>query len=210
MNRLPIAHHPRLVTVSFTPEQAQLIGAVEAELTSSAQEDEDGCSGYFPGFKDDSMALPQAAQLANAVPAVSLEGIALQHNFFRLSLKSQPSIFPYHIDSDSVTAVTGSLENLRGIAVVRGLINLSSKHHRELAYLDIDVESARQAGCLNERQGYIAYTGEVEGFEKTVSIPPREGMTAQGVLFWASQVLHGGRDGQAGHFVAGYGLEQAA
>jgi hypothetical protein len=42
------------------------------------------------------------------------------------------------------------------------------------------------------------------------SIPPRSGSAVHGLVFSSNRVLHSGVDDARGHFVAAYGVEEAA
>lgn len=44
----------------------------------------------------------------------------------------------------------------------------------------------------------------------TASIPPRRGLTVNGLVFASNRVLHSGVDDSHGHFVAAYGVDEDA
>lgn len=203
---LPLQWTPLLLSVSL-PVDHQLIDDAEQELTTRAQSDANKCFGFFPGMRKDSIStdLPASRKLAEALPIISSNGKECIFNFLRLSLINQPSISPFHLDSDSATALTGSSESVKTNLVWRLLINLSSSKPRSVIYMNIDSESI----MLSENDGYLSYDDVVEpSLIETVTLDPRKGSQVSAVLFCASKVLHAGKDVEGGHFVAGYGVDE--
>lgn len=209
MKNLEDIFRPRLTSIPISPALEIGIDAVEAELALRAGNDPDNCFGYFPGFREEAQTLVASNRLADDIPTVEAGNMLFTHNFFRLSTVPQPSIYPYHIDSDAETAISGSFDALEGSIVWRALFNLSGDKDRDVAYLDISVADAIRQGMLRVEAGYMAYTGVVNQHEKVLTIPRRQPGLMHGAIFAANRVFHGGRDGIDGHFVAGYGSVEA-
>src|SRR5690606_31119097 len=83
-----------------------MLDALEAELDTHAQLDDDGCYGYFPGFAADTH-LSESVRFSRLVPAITVDELALGFNFLRYSLGPQPALHGLHLDTDAATAVTG-------------------------------------------------------------------------------------------------------
>lgn len=187
-----------------------LLEFVEAELQVRASRDPDKCFGYFPGLaRVDGIDsdLPHSEAFAQAYPTLWREA-HLSFNFLRLSLVGQPSLSPFHLDSDASTALTGETEDLEQRFVWRALINLSTQHVKRLTYLKqfpFDLP-------LTPHHGYVQCAPEhVDPRNKrTLVVPEREKAVVRGVILCVSQVLHSGNDEDEGHFIASYGHEQAA
>jgi len=202
--QLPDIYRPRLVTVTQIPEAD--IEAAESQLLMTAQANADGCWGYFPALNghtgiDNSLRNPR--RLATNTPTLTLAGLRLNFNFLRLSVKKQEARAPFHLDTDAATAVTGDVETLGEREVWRLLLNLSSRHLRSVAYLDVDSRTV----SLDAVGTTVRYLGSTDGLEQTVLLEPRTTSEVQGLLFCANAVLHSGRDDENGHFVGGYGCE---
>lgn len=173
-----------------------------------AQCDANRCCGYFPalagqqGIESD---LPCSRQFGSALPKVEMEGMHLSFNFLRISLLQQQGDFPFHLDSDVATALTGDISTLNQRAVWRLLLNLNASHPRQFAYLDLQADASE----LRFGQGYVHYAlAEIpSGALQTIRLLPRSGSIIHGVLFCANRVLHTGQDDENGHFVAAYGCE---
>lgn len=197
---------PALIQVHL-PCPESTIALAESELRNKAEQDPNKCWGYFPdlGSKDGiDSALPDSQAYAFEASRLAANARVLTFNFLRLSLIEQQSAFPFHLDSDATTALTGERPHT-GKAVWRLLINVSDRHSRNLSYLDVNPDSLE----LETRRGYTHYPHTLGDLAvTTIAIPPREGSEASGVLFCASRVLHTGRDDEKGHFVAGYGCEE--
>lgn len=188
---------------------SDLIDDVHAELTRRAASDPDRCFGYFPalnGVDGIDSDLPASKLLEARLPQIEVKGLQLNCNFFRRSLIRQSGDSPFHLDTDADTAVTGEVDTLSTRLVWRLLINLSVEHSRKLAYLDEDPERL----LLQARGGYVHCPDDTidPDIVRCIDLKPREGRLAQAVLFCSSRVLHTGADGEAGHFVAGYGTEE--
>lgn len=198
---------PQVICLDL-PVETKLIEAAEFELTAGAIEDVNDCRGFFPslagleGMVDN---LPCSELFATKLGHISLAGRNFNFNFLRLSTTKQESFAPYHIDSDTATALTGDVETLHRRLNWRLLLNLSCKVDREFAYLDqkiIQDEIAWQSG-------YLAYDRKPDASsERTLRLRSREGTATEAVLFCANKVLHRGNDGKKGHFVAAYGFEE--
>lgn len=205
---LPTQFTPLEVTVTLPASETSIADA-EAELRIKAETDTNHCYGYFPAMKGtDSINtdLPKSQAFAENVPTLEVEGKRLTFNFIRLSLIQQKSDSPFHLDSDAATALTGDTATISKRLVWRLLLNLNDKHARTLSYLDVDTSSMR----LTNSDGYIHCEDEQAAeTEKSIAIPPRNGQEVHGVLFCASRVLHTGKDDEFGHFVLGYGCEEA-
>lgn len=206
----PLSHgdKPRAVQLELDDITLRRIQSCERELAAKAHSDKNKCYGYFPGFQASCPDLPASSELAEELSQVSVAGVDLDFNFVRFSAIHQQSLYPFHIDSDTATALTGSFNRVRTSTMWRALLNLSSIFDRTIEYLDIDVPTIDKAGLLHEQDGYIAYTGDMVQ-KQTIAIPKLASFTISGVLFKANRVLHGGRDNAGGHFVAAYGREVA-
>ncbi|MCA9309511.1 hypothetical protein KC973_03970 [Candidatus Saccharibacteria bacterium] len=208
MKPLRYEDKPRAVQLELDDTMLRIIQSCEHELATKAHDDKNKCHGYFPGFQPGCPDLPASSELAEELSQVSVGGVDLDFNFVRLSAIHQQSLYPFHLDSDTVTALTGNFNRVRTSTMWRALFNLSSIYDRTIEYLDVDVPTTDKAGLLYEQDGYIAYTGDMVQ-ERTITIPKLVGSTISGVLFKANRVLHGGRDDADGHFVAAYGREVA-
>lgn len=204
---LPNRFMPVQITLSY-PASSNLIAAAQAELKTKAQADANNCYGYFPamkGAKNINTDLPHSQALALAAPVLNVSNKALKFNFVRLSLVQQRGDFPFHLDSDADTALTGDIATLSKRLVWRLLLNLSDEHPRKLSYLNVDsstVSLGNSGGYIHCEDANLAKTTA-----QSVVIPPRSSTEVHGVLFCASRVLHTGQDDEYGHFVAGYGCE---
>lgn len=201
---------PKIVTINL-PFKSSLIQKTEGELGLHAQRDDDKCYGYFPGMGDRrgiDANLPVSQSFADGAQYLTVDGKKLNFNFLRLSLIDQPSISPFHLDSDSATALTGDVATMSQRLVWRLLINLSPVRSRTVIYLDLDPSSVE---LINDR-GYISYPSKsiTDDMIKKVELSPRSGSEVSAVLFCASRVLHAGKDINGGHFVAGYGVDEKA
>lgn len=199
---------PKIVTVAF-PFDESLIQSVEQELSARASQDTDKCFGYFPGMKgrqDIAFDLPISQQFAEQAKTLDVTGKKLYFNFLRLSLVDQPTISPFHLDSDSATALTGDEATMAQRLVWRLLVNMSDTKSRTVVYLNLDPSSIK----LTTYKGYISYPSKsiTDDMIKSVKLPPRDKNTVSAVLFCASRVLHAGKDMDSGHFVAGYGVDE--
>jgi len=204
--QLPKKFQPQLITLGPTKGLSRVIEAAEVELKDFAKKDDNKCWGYFPALSEKNRGLKSASLLHKEQPSITIEAKTFDLNFIRLSLMQQKGASPYHMDSDSKTALTGDVATINSRLVWRLLLNLSREHSRTLGYLDLDTSKVR----LTTEGGYIHYTGETLPHEKTVVLMPRTESQVHGVLFCASRVLHTGKDDKNGHFVAGYGLEELA
>lgn len=204
MKQLSKKFTPKLISLNLTDEEAALLGNVEQELHTCAQKDAHKCWGYFPALAEKNLGLVESKRFHQIRPELYVEGKKLELNFIRISLIQQTGSSPYHMDSDSKTALTGDTSTIGSRLVWRLLVNLSSKHIRTLGYLDINTETVE----LTAEGGYIHYVGQTKQHEKSIIIPPRVKGKVSGVLFCASRVLHTGKDDQHGHFVAGFGCEE--
>jgi hypothetical protein len=195
---------PKIRVTRLTCGEA-LLESVRGELAARALADPNRCFGYFPGLigsQEIDSDLPRCKQFSQAAPRSIVEDRRLDFNFLRLSLVEQVGAAPFHLDTDSATALTGTAGALAGREVWRFLANLS-ENVRRLAYLDLDPDSLRLSGD----GGYIRYRGPIpRGSGRTLDIPPRKGTLVYGALFCSSKVLHTGRDRDEGHFVAAYGI----
>lgn len=203
---LPSQFQPKLVTITLPDGSDDLINAVQSELTRFAKKDANQCWGYFPALKEKNQGLEASKKLSQELSVIEQGGKQLSLNFARISLIQQTGDSPFHMDSDSKTALTGDVDSINSRLVWRLLINLHPGQSRTLGYLDLDVSKL----TLTTDGGYIHYTGDTTKYERGIVIPARQGSVVQGVLFCASRVLHTGKDSEEGHFVAGYGCEEAA
>lgn len=197
---------PQVITIPVSSDISDLITNAETELKKFAENDTNKCWGYFPALKEKNRNLNECKKFHDALPKITQNNKVLDLNFVRLSLIQQKGDSPYHMDSDSKTALTGDTATIDSRLVWRLLLNFSSEHSRTLGYLDLDTSSI----TLTTEGGYIHYTGDTAEFERSVVIPPRTKNEITGVLFCASRVLHTGKDDEFGHFVAGYGSEEPA
>lgn len=206
--RLSQKFQPKLVSVKLSDT---LFAAVREELTRKALVDAQRCFGYFPalkGSKGIDTNLPQCKNFSLDNPEIKLEGKKLEFNFLRLSLIKQEGNAPFHLDTDSATALTGNIGTISDRLVWRLLLNLSGETPRTLGYLDCEALAAP----LVAEGGYLHCPDKALTKERlrSINIAPRSKGTIHGVLFCASRVLHSGRDDEHGHFVAGYGCEEEA
>lgn len=205
MNKyLPKIYQPKIVTLQIPSDISQLITAVEKELQTFAQKDANKCWGYFPALAEKNLKLSKAKKLHERMPVISQLGKNLELNFVRLSLVQQKGDNPYHMDSDSKTALTGDTTTIGSRHVWRLLLNFSGSYSRSLGYLDLNTDNIE----LTAEDGYIHYVGDTKDYEKRIIIPPRTKNKVTAVLFCASRVLHTGKDDKNGHFVAGFGCEE--
>jgi hypothetical protein len=187
----------------------ELLDAAERELYAKATDDSNHCYGYFPGMKGKDgidTELSACKALHDALPMIQIADKQLSCNFIRLSLVKQQGDFPFHLDTDAATALTGDKETLNKRKVWRILLNLSTKHPRTLSYIDADPNTVE----LDYGNGYLHCVDEQAMNERkqSVQIPPRTKTQVSGVLFCSSRVLHTGVDDDNGHFVAGFGCEE--
>lgn len=203
---LPVIFQPNIVSISVDANFDALITDVETELKKFAQKDINHCWGYFPALTEKNNGLRAAAALHTEQPTIILNDKELELNFIRLSLVQQKGASPYHMDSDSKTALTGDVDTINSRLVWRLLLNFSLEHSRTLGYLNLDTSKIE----LTTEGGYIHYTGDTSLYEKASVLKPRTQTKIHGVLFCASRVLHTGKDDKNGHFVAGYGCEELA
>ncbi len=196
---------PKIRVTRLTCDEA-VLESVRGELAARALADDNRCFGYFPGLiarREIDSNLPRCQQFSQVAPRSIVARRRLGFNFVRLSLVKQVGDSPFHLDSDSATALTGTTTSLAGREVWRFVANLSEKDVRRLSYLDVDPDTLR----LSRHGGYIHYRGSIpRGSGRTLDIPPRKGTLVYGALFCSSKVLHTGRDGAKGHFVAAYGI----
>lgn len=206
------------VAEAYQPRPVQLGGfasidsieAAEAELHARAEADPNKCWGYFPGMKDRcgiANDLPVCAQFAEQNSTVELAGfhLPLGFNFLRMSVTQQEATDFYHIDSDASTALTGDLTDINERLVWRLLLNLNPKTERNLSYLAIDPSTLE----LSFGDGFIHYPARPSQADiRSIEIPARKDDHVSGVLFCANRILHSGKDDEAGHFVASYGVEE--
>lgn len=198
---------PQLVSVKL-PVASEAIEAAERELSIKASSDTDRCYGYFPGMSRDGIGnnLPLSQKFAQNAAKLMVNGKSVDFNFLRLSLIDQPSISPFHLDSDSATALTGDIATMADRLVWRLLLNLSDSKTRTIIYLDLNPSLVQ----LKNDRGYISYPSELitNNLICSVELQARKGDVVNGVLFCASRVLHAGKDMGGGHFVAGYGVDE--
>lgn len=196
---------PKIRVTRLTCDEA-VLESVREELAGRALADTNRCFGYFPGLigrRQIDSDLPRCREFSQDAPRSVVDNRGLAFNFLRLSLVEQVGEAPFHLDSDSATALTGTTASLAGREVWRFLANLSAEDVRRLSYVDLDPDSLR----LSRRGGYIHYRGSLPpGSSRILDIPPRKGTLVYGALFCSSKVLHTGRDGAKGHFVAAYGV----
>lgn len=198
------------IEVALPTGDAAVIEAVGLELTGRAKQDADRCFGYFPALRDSEgieTSLPACENFAGANPNIQIGDRRLNFNFLRRSLIQQKGFAAFHIDTDAATAVTGDIETIHERRVWRLLINLSSDIPRVFMYSDIDPDSLD----IDSSEGYLFYDKDIDpGNIKRITLPPQTDTTTSGVLFCSNRVLHSGQDDKHGHFVAGYGCEEAA
>lgn len=205
---LPLQFQPKLVQLDLPCDEV-LLNEVETELKAKAAADEFKCFGYFPGMQskaDLEYSLPACEKFAEVLGRLTVENKAFDFSFLRMSLIQQQGLASYHVDSDPSAALTGDVKMVEQHLIWRLLLNLNVAHHRNTAYLDVDVSAVE----LTNTNGYIhlAETAVPEDRRKHVTIPARKGLTVSAALFCASRVLHAGQDDEFGHFVAGYGKEE--
>ncbi len=204
--RLPRALQPRAITLKLAVEQG-LIERAERELDRRAEQDANGCFGYFPalvGAPDIFHDLPESLAFAERLPSIDVEGQRLFFNFLRRSRVKQCAQAALHLDSDAKTALTGDPSSLQSRLVLRLLLNLSATFSRSFTYADIDTSSV----LLETRGGYVCCRGPIAiRMLRAVTLAPRLGPMTQGVLIYTNRVLHSGADDENGHFVAGFGRE---
>jgi hypothetical protein len=187
-----------------------MIERVHQELRQRAAADANACFGYFPaltGTAGIDSRLPACRALSRVMPKLDVGGLTYVFNFVRLSLVRQAAQSPFHLDSDAATALTGDTTRLHERRVIRLLLNLSATQARRLRYLDVAPASL----SLAVRDGYLHCAEHFPGeWIETAIMAPRKGRRLHGLLFCANQVLHSGRDDAHGHFVAGFGRDEAA
>ncbi len=204
------AFQPWLITFDLACSEADL-RAAEIELRGKCEHDDNQCYGYFPAMRGRGSVdtnLPRCEAFAASMPGLVVRDKKLQFNFIRMSLVQQRGDAPFHLDSDAATALTGDTTTVAERLVWRLLLNVSDQHARTLAYVDVDPVTTK----LTSEGGYIHCEDKAvtSRLSKSIAIPPRQGLRTSGVLFCASRVLHTGQDDEHGHFVMGYGCEEAA
>lgn len=85
------------------------------ELARRATGEADRCCGYVPmvtGADGIGRALPASNRLAAEMPEITVEGITLAFNFLRLSLQPQRLRLPFHLETDTATALANNVWSL--------------------------------------------------------------------------------------------------
>jgi hypothetical protein len=197
---------PSLVRLTVSPKFNQQADRVAVELAARARTDANRCMGYFPSLSGQphiKTNLPESRRWTASFPSLTVFGLTLRFNFLRLSLVSQDPRAQYHLDTDAATALTGSLASMQRRFVWRLLINLSRREGRRIGFLDVDPSAL----ALEAGDGYVYCPTVPDGARRELALPPRSSGQAWGALLCTNRILHSGRDGEAGHFIAAYGME---
>lgn len=109
---LPKQFAPVVVSLAITKDMNELINTAKRELHTFAEKDPNKCWGYFPALKEKNNGLTAAKAFHEALPVVDQAGKKLSLNFIRTSLIQQTGSSPFHMDSDSRTALTGNVATI--------------------------------------------------------------------------------------------------
>ena len=176
-----------------------------AELGAVAQLETDRCWGYFR--PEDAQLSPSAAEFAEEMDVITIDGVEYPFSFLRLSLQAQPANVPgsLHIDA---TSAAGMGDYQDGVEVWRVLLNLSTEHQRAVSYT---TQSPFDPSLtLVEADQLRTSTDFNQIFKTEIVMPPRVGNIAHAVTLCASHILHGGNDTEDGHYLAAFGKEISA
>lgn len=186
------------------------ITRAQDELSERTTRDGDRYSGYYPGGSGYGVesGLPRAKKMITAMPTIEVGKRTLDFNFLHLSLGAQLRREPWHLDSDPSSVHPTNLEAGQTAVMWRALLNLGTINDHVVEYLDVEPNSVG----LTAQDGYACFPDATydQDYARRITLPAREGLLVCGVLFAASQILHRDNSSDDSHFVASYGLEEAA